>query len=175
MGTRNLTCVFLNGEYKIAQYGQWDGYPSGQGATVLNFLKKTNLSKFKEKVKKVKFLTDAEVGDINDKYGENWKEHYPQLSRDQGAEILNFVDKGTEELVDNLSFADNKRGFGCEFCYVVDFDNNSFESYTCHRSSPFFDDNNDRFENLKLMKTYSLDQLPTEKEFVDTLEPSDEE
>ena len=38
MGTRNLTCVFVNGEYKVAQYCQWDGYPSGQGLTILNFL-----------------------------------------------------------------------------------------------------------------------------------------
>ena len=27
MGTRNLTAVYLDGEYKIAQYGQWDGLP----------------------------------------------------------------------------------------------------------------------------------------------------
>lgn len=25
MGTRNLTIVYSNGEYKVAQYGQWDG------------------------------------------------------------------------------------------------------------------------------------------------------
>lgn len=39
MGTRNLTMVISKGETKVAQYGQWDGYPSGQGATILNFLK----------------------------------------------------------------------------------------------------------------------------------------
>jgi len=39
MGTRNLTCVVSDGEFKVAQYCQWDGYPSGQGATVLSFLK----------------------------------------------------------------------------------------------------------------------------------------
>ncbi len=38
-GTRNLTCVVVGGEYKVAQYGQWDGYPSGQGLTALNFLR----------------------------------------------------------------------------------------------------------------------------------------
>lgn len=26
MGTRNLTIVYSNGEYKVAQYGQWDGF-----------------------------------------------------------------------------------------------------------------------------------------------------
>ena len=42
MGTRNLTIVHKNGEYKVAQYGQWDGYPEGLGATLLNFLKNVN-------------------------------------------------------------------------------------------------------------------------------------
>lgn len=26
MGTRNLTVVYIDGKYKVAQYGQWDGY-----------------------------------------------------------------------------------------------------------------------------------------------------
>ena len=37
MGTRNLTCVVLDGKYVVSSYGQWDGYPSGQGKTILNF------------------------------------------------------------------------------------------------------------------------------------------
>ena len=41
MGTRNLTAVMIDGEYKVAQYGQWDGYPSGQGLTCLHFLRET--------------------------------------------------------------------------------------------------------------------------------------
>lgn len=42
MGTRNLTVVIKKAKPVVAQYGQWDGYPSGQGATVLNFLKSRN-------------------------------------------------------------------------------------------------------------------------------------
>ena len=36
MGTRHLVAVIHKDEYKVAQYGQWDGYPSGQGDTVLD-------------------------------------------------------------------------------------------------------------------------------------------
>ncbi|MHC5949058.1 hypothetical protein ACVXZ3_04645 [Providencia hangzhouensis] len=39
MGTRHLICVAKDGDYKVAQYGQWDGYPSGQGLTLLTFLR----------------------------------------------------------------------------------------------------------------------------------------
>ena len=39
MGTRHLTCVVKDGDYKVAQYGQWDGYPSGQGIDILTFLR----------------------------------------------------------------------------------------------------------------------------------------
>ena len=31
--------VISKGETKVAQYGQWDGYPSGQGVDILEFLK----------------------------------------------------------------------------------------------------------------------------------------
>ncbi len=49
MGTRNLTMVInQEGEKKVAQYGQWDGYPSVVGLGVLNFLKNKELfDKFK--------------------------------------------------------------------------------------------------------------------------------
>ena len=39
MGTRHLICVVKDNEYKLAQYGQWDGYPEGQGVNILRFLR----------------------------------------------------------------------------------------------------------------------------------------
>ena len=48
MTTRSLTAVKVDGEYKIAQYGHYDGYPLGQGIYVLKFLL--------EDMKKDKFL-----------------------------------------------------------------------------------------------------------------------
>lgn len=38
MGTRNITRVICNGEVKVNQYCQWDGYPTGRGADVLKFM-----------------------------------------------------------------------------------------------------------------------------------------
>ena len=37
MGTRNTTRIYFNNELRVAQYGQWDGYPSGQGKDFMNF------------------------------------------------------------------------------------------------------------------------------------------
>ncbi|KAF2194392.1 hypothetical protein K469DRAFT_773578, partial [Zopfia rhizophila CBS 207.26] len=37
-GTRHLICVFHKGRFVVAQYGQWDGYPEGQGVTLMKFL-----------------------------------------------------------------------------------------------------------------------------------------
>ena len=37
MGTRNLTVVVHNQEVKVAQYGQYDGFPDSLGVKLLKF------------------------------------------------------------------------------------------------------------------------------------------
>ena len=34
MGTRHITAVVAEGQFVVAQYGQWDGYPLGQEMTL---------------------------------------------------------------------------------------------------------------------------------------------
>ena len=163
MGTRNLTCVIHNGEYKIAQYGQWDGYPDGQGLTVLEFLRNTDLSKFKDRLNNVRFLTEIEGEKIDVKYGAKWKEYYPQLSRDNGAEILQMVMDGANELQNEIEFA--KDGLMCEWSYIIDLDNNVFEAY-----SGGFD-----VEDRQPHALWALSELPKNKEFVDTFKENEGE
>lgn len=40
MGTRHIIAVVADDEYKIAQYGQWDGYPSGAVTNASRVIKK---------------------------------------------------------------------------------------------------------------------------------------
>lgn len=62
MGTRNLTMVIQDHETKIAQYGQWDGYPEGQGLTILSFLEeKENMQKLKELLSKIRFENEQDI------------------------------------------------------------------------------------------------------------------
>lgn len=186
MGTRHLVAVMKNKEYKVAQYGQWDGYPSGQGLTVLNFLREANLDKFREQISKCKFIEDedfynkayAELNiDTKDGYvsfedAEIFASKYPQLSRDIGGKILDFVLNNNDVLLtDSIDFANDS--LFCEWAYVVDLDKNLLEVYQGFNSKPLSED--ERFfgpkdENgyypIKHVISFDLNNLPTEEEFL---------
>ncbi len=61
MGTRHMIGVVKDGQYKVGQYGQWDGYPSGQGSVVLDFLRSADLNDFRESLNKCRFITQDEA------------------------------------------------------------------------------------------------------------------
>ncbi len=58
MGTRNITQVILNGTTLVSQYCQWDGYPDGQGTTVLEFLKQMDRKQFERRLRACVQLED---------------------------------------------------------------------------------------------------------------------
>ncbi len=158
MGTRNLTLVKdKEGKTKVAQYGQWDGYPEGQGSTILNFIRsKDNRDALVEVLKGVEFFSASSPQSIKDyieaydkrcptwsnepdnrtdadKY---WHEHL--ISRDVCGKILENlvalnVDMLPEEfnkviyLQDSSSFADD--GLFCEYAYCVNYQTGKLEVY----------------------------------------------
>lgn len=144
MGTRNLTVVIKDGTHKVAQYGQWDGYPSGQGLTCLKFLQGMDKQTLMQQLDaKVSWATPE---DIAKKHSYN--------SRDVAAEILQLIYDAESDikLVDNVEFGEDR--LFCEYTYVVDLDKDIFEVYGSGDS----------------LKVYSLDALPTEEEFLEELE-----
>ena len=196
MGTRNLTAVYLDGEYKIAQYGQWDGYPEGQGITALNFLRSMDEEKFKSALRNSSFISEDELMALWKQYGAydngmislydaaRMDRDYPQFSRDTGADILYMVQNHPEglKLQNSISFAAD--GMFCEWAWVVDLDKRTFEGYRGFGSKPLTEQ--DRFyflrdleENgysgVRLVAEWSIDELPSDEDFLAAFKEDDEE
>lgn len=134
MGTRNLTIVKSKGVIKISQYGQWDGYPTGQGSTIAEFFKDCNIPEFKKKVNKLKAWNDKQVDKLYENAGASngmislsdarkVENVYPELSRDTGARILSMINSGqvTKVQLHPESFIEDT--LWCEYYYIIDLDN----------------------------------------------------
>lgn len=66
MGTRHLICVVLDGDFRVAQYGQHDGQPGGAGAEVVRFLRRVDLETFKTRVRSCRLLTRHELASCDE-------------------------------------------------------------------------------------------------------------
>jgi hypothetical protein len=150
MGTRHLIAVVVDGEPRIAQYGQWDGYLKGQGTTIVAFLQGVDLEAFKEKVRKTKMLTQEEVtarwkasgadGEwVSMEVAAKFKESWEHLSRDSGAKTLDYVmaAENPEVLPSSWDFAADS--LFCEYAYVIDLDGGFFEVYKGFQEAPHTD------------------------------------
>jgi len=130
MGTRNLTKVINKaGQVVVAQYGQWDGYPSGQGVTALYHAH--NAKGIESNLSKCYFASQDELDNINSIISASGKpivETYPTLSRDTCADILGYVAFATQNipLVNDSDF-ENDKGM-CEGVYTIDFQTMKFVS-----------------------------------------------
>ena len=194
MGTRNLTAVYMDGEYKVAQYGQWDGYPEGQGIICLHFLRdKLNEKCFKDNLIKLRFTKDEEQKALAKEFGarddgtiriddyEKFRRAYPELHRDTGAKILEMIQEGRARILNNdINFAAD--GLFCEWAWVIDFDKRTFEAYQGFKKEQLTE--NDRFyylrdleENgysgVKIVHEWKIDELPTDEVFLSAFDEED--
>jgi hypothetical protein len=157
MGTRNLTVVIDKaGQTKVAQYGQFDGYPSYSGITALEFLRDDgNQALLSAKLDLVQFIGDEEVNELYSQFDNtDWENKdflnaYPGLHRDTGVDILSVVANAIAPVktVDNTDFANDS--LFCEGIYEVDFSTNKFTS---------------NFNDIVVQ--YDLDSLPTDEEYL---------
>lgn len=157
MGTRNLTKVIdKDGAIKVAQYGQWDGYPSGQGINAL--LHAYQYRTIETKLGNCKFLNDSEIENINSIISASGKavgDLYPTLSRDTCADILGYVawSVGEIPLIDHSEFESDD--LFCEAVYTLDFQKQLFIStYGGHTLEH-------RFEELPDPKEYLAEWAET--------------
>jgi hypothetical protein len=165
MGTRHHIKIKENKEFKLVQYGQWDGYPNGQGLDILKFLSnKDNVSKLKESIKKLRFLDSkgkdkefAENFDKNSEKGELteeesfWFNNF--VSRDVGSKILgNIINSEDKEI---LVIKDDGEDW-CEGFFTIDLDEMTYQ-VKYHEHNKKFDINNLPSEE-EFLKNFSEDE-----------------
>jgi hypothetical protein len=154
MGTRHSqTVITKEGEVKIRQYGQWDGYPSGQGVNILRYLKTGNLKKYQKNLANIIEATEEDIAIVN--ADKDWKESYPHMSRDCGSKIHKLIEKGKVKFVNFID--ESEANFWCEGFYTINFQTNEFSS---------------EFHGKKT--TYKLDNLPTEKKYLEDMKDENE-
>ena len=142
MGTRNLTKVIdKNGDIRVAQYGQWDGYPSGQGASMLAFISEYKmLDKIEMSLVKCRFVVQGEIDAAYDVFNdvEKWEpirneyggftSAFPSLSRDTCTDILKVIVYSNEEVIlwDDREFENDD--LFCEGVYTLNYQTKQFVS-----------------------------------------------
>lgn len=183
MGTRNLTCIYQNGDYKVAQYGQFDGYPRGQGLIALKTLRGIQIDTLASKLSQVRFLAESDkewLSTIHTK--PNWTTRHPELHRETAAKILQLIHNLPAEselkLNNNLSFAADS--LFCEWAYVIDLDEGTFEVFRGFNKEPLQD--GERFKDtvkdegrapgyhpVRFICRFPLSNLPTEEGFIEQI------
>ncbi len=185
MGTRGLVCVQKGGEYKVAQYGQYDTDPEYRGFNILKFLNNVNLKVLESDISECIFYTEEQLQDILSEYkpgtmifGAPW---HRELCGITFEEILSLIVFGNVRSLENsINFA--QQSLHCEWGYVIDFDKRTFEVYkgfnkkNLTKKDRFYKGKSiEEYKPIKLAVSYSLDDLPTEEEFLDFFYPDEEE
>lgn len=187
MGTRHIVAVVLNDEYKVAQYGQWDGYPEGQGAVIQQFFSHdseyVNMDRLREAVSNCTFMTDEEyhrifnsfaktsdMGMTMDEADKFKASQYGYLSRDTSAEIIPLIyERNGLPLTNSISFAADS--LFCEWGYVINLDNDTLEIYKGFNKEPLAESERfadmqpvewgeDTYFPIKLLMVVPLNELP---------------
>ncbi len=142
MGTRGITQVIdSNGQTVVAQYGQWDHYPEGQGLNILSFLTSGHniVEQLEKALFKCYFATESELEEMYKPFvtpdgmmtidnSDKFSVMYPSLTRNTGSDILKVVtySTGRVPLSNQIDFIEDD--LMCEGIYTIDFQTRLFVS-----------------------------------------------
>ena len=182
MGTRNLTIVRLDGETRVAQYSQYDGYLTGQGSTVYDVLSYPGaVDQLRKAVRNASWITNEEFEEAEKSVGidtssifvewskaKEFSARYPELSRDTGAGILQYIiDNPYGVKIENAESFESDPD--CEYAYVVDLDRNVLEVYDRYDEHKIVEDPNKTIPDetgMKLFGVFPLDDLDDFKNLI---------
>lgn len=180
MGTRHLIAVYHQGAYRVAQYGQWDGYPSGKGVELLAILRHMPREQLLPKIETCRFATEEELKALVD--DDQWLQKFPQFDRDHGCKILNLIAQSEAGLVlqNKIEFAGDS--LFCEWAYVIDFDKNKLEVFRGFNHEPLAEKDrfyamegaskNPKYHPVRQVAEFDLAALPDDGAFCAQCEPA---
>jgi len=148
MGTRHLqTVIDKSGRVRIRQYGQWDGYPEGQGVEILQYLRSGDLQKYQSELLKIEQINKKQISEVE--MDTNWRQNYPYLDRDCGSNIHQMIEDGKVKFVFFLQVGEED---WCEGFYTINFKDRTFTS---------------KYHEVETI--FSLDNLPTDAEYLEKM------
>ena len=62
MGTRNITRVISEGQLKVCQYCQWDGYPTSAGKEIVDFIRSSDDEKMVQQLRRITLVDNVSEG-----------------------------------------------------------------------------------------------------------------
>jgi hypothetical protein len=171
MGTRNLTKVIdKDGITRVAQYGQWDGYPDGQGKSMLAFISEYKmLDKIELSLSKCRFVSQGEIDAAYDVYSDEpkWEQlrnevagfhiAFPSFSRDTCTDILKVVVYSNEDVILSDESDFEKDDLMCEGIFTLNYQTREFIT-TYHGKTVKFE----------------FDKLPTVAEYLNAFESEED-
>lgn len=203
MGTRGTIGFYKNGKGKIT-YNHFDSYPEGIGKDILEEIRGVPIEKLneifdgikliknedkkptKEEIKKYQKYSNASVGG----QGTGNKEviTYYQLLRNLQGTLKPYIEGKVKLLIDNENFL--KDSLFCEWSYIINLDENVLEVWqgfqTKNQNNRYkftqeeikkekkIESGHEPYYNCALIKTYPLDNLPSERTFLEDLEEDEE-
>lgn len=162
MGTHSITYVILDGDFRLGQYKQLDGYPEGLGLDLLRFLAHTDRRLLKTKfdlccpfypsLEEV-YCRHDEAELIGFKFDPKGSPNFSPVNHlerlfERGAGTIIHVPIDSFVEFDKDSHAD------IEFIYIVNLDTWRFELLDHH------------YGGLNIISSYDLDNLPDRRTFL---------
>ena len=183
MGTRYLTAVTFGDKIQIARVGLFDGSPTQAGKDILKVLSEPNGLTLNDWLYRCTEISDEEY----DKFFNNGvlnrtalSEAYPDFFYGSAAELFRTLILTDRDPVVHNDYNFMYDSLQCEWAYVIDFKEWTFEVYKGFNKTPLTP--KDRFYNngyhkgeyypVRLVKKYDLNNLPKEREFRIDIEKS---
>ena len=176
MGTRSVTVVTFGDKIQIARVGLFDGSPIEAGADILKVLKEENGLTLCDWLYRCTEIDNAEY----DKFFNNGvlnktalTEAYPDFFFGSAADLFRTLINSNHDPVIHNDYNFVYDSLQCEWAYVIDFKEWTFEVYTGFNKIPLTPE--DRFYNngyckdgyypVRLIRSYDLNYLPSVEDF----------